>query len=156
MLTKLKSSNYFVKLNFEFEDQDKFYIGFEYCPGGELFNLIKKQRGLGIKLTKFYAACVVNALDFMHQQGVIYKDLKPENVVISKDGMAKLTDFGLCLHSFEPQSKEFRARIPTLHISAPEVLLENNFSQASDWWSFGCLIFEMIVGEAPFEGLSNF
>ena len=76
MLTKLKSSNYFVKLNFEFEDQDKFYIGFEYCPGGELFNLIKKQRGLGIKLTKFYAACVVNALDFMHQQGVIYKDLK--------------------------------------------------------------------------------
>jgi serine/threonine protein kinase len=42
MLTKLKSSNYFVKLNFEFEDQDKFYIGFEYCPGGELFNLIKK------------------------------------------------------------------------------------------------------------------
>lgn len=76
-------------------------MALEYCPGGELFSLVNRTRnGLSRKLAKFYGACILLALEFLHDNKIIFKDLKPENVVISKDGFAKITDFGLSTHEY--------------------------------------------------------
>lgn len=82
----------------------------EYCPGGELFSLIHKRvnaksLGLNMKLTRYYAACVFLALEHLHNNNIVFNDLKPENIVISADGKAKLTDFGVSvfINPFENQ-----------------------------------------------------
>lgn len=145
----------------------------EYCPGGDLFNLISCQREAKLKKTgenpaiilkcknvQFYGACILLAIDYLHKNKIIFKDLKLENIIISKEGFPKLTDFGLSssldqdwIAETEP---DFHAKSVTLSISSPEVLDSNSFSEASDWWSFGCLLYEMTVGKKPFDGLSFF
>ena len=97
---------------------------------------------------------MVNALEHLHARGVVFKDLKAENIVISASGIAKLTDFGLAVS--EDQPPEFKSRPTTPHISAPECLLHFEFTAASDWWAFGCLLYEMSVGKPAFSGISQF
>ena len=80
-------------------------MALEYCPGGDLYSLIHSQRkmgkrGLSTELIRFYGACVLQGLDHLHEHHVIYKDLKSENIVISKDGVAKITDFGVSIHQY--------------------------------------------------------
>lgn len=98
-----KECPYIVQYKCSFEENEKSYLGLEYCPGGELFTLISNYKrntgsGLGPKTCQYYAACVILALDHLHQHKVIYKDLKPENIVISNQGEPKLTDFGMSKH----------------------------------------------------------
>lgn len=152
MLSK-HPSDYLVKMVCSFENDQNSFIGLEFCPGGELFSLIRKSKKLPLKLVRFYASCVLNALEHLHSLGIVYKDLKPENVVIAKSGVAKLTDFGLAVMNV---NSKFKLRATTIHISAPEVLTHSFYSFASDWWSFGCLLYEMAVGRPAFNGLSNF
>jgi serine/threonine protein kinase len=86
-------------MKYSFQDKNNVYFVLEYCPGGELYNLIKRfNQATRLKHIKYYAYCVAKALEYLHSKQLIYKDLKPENIVISKDGVAKLTDFGLCVH----------------------------------------------------------
>ena len=109
------------------------------------------------KFVQFYGACVLLAIEYLHQNKIIFKDLKPENIIISKDGYPKLTDFGLSA-SIQTNPNEldsdFIKKSVTLSISSPEVLDSNTYTEASDWWSFGCLLYEMTVGQKPFFGLS--
>jgi len=89
-------------MNYSFENDKNAYMALEYCPGGELYRLIgKTQKGLKTPLLKYHAACLIVALECLHKNNVIYKDLKTENVVISKNGLAKLTDFGLSVHQYD-------------------------------------------------------
>ena len=137
----------------------------EYCPGGELYSLIyprnpKPKAGLGMRLTQYYGACVLLALEHLHANNIIYNDLKPENVVISADGKAKLTDFGISIMGNGAKNGSCNC-IPepnhsTLYITAPEVLNGKAITVASDWWSFGCLLYEIFTGQQPFNGFSNF
>lgn len=150
-------------MKYFFQDKQHYFMALEYCPGGELFKHIKDPRTsmprLSMKAVKFYSACILNSLEFLHKHRIIYKDLKPENIVISKDGFPKLTDFGLCIHEFPGglPSDHFNRKKATLHISAPEVLRKGAFSFASDYWSFGCFVYELIVGKPPFyDELSSF
>ena len=90
-----ESCPYIVKLHHAFEDDRNACLALEYCPGGELFSIINKHGKLTSRLVKFYGACVLLGLEFLHSKNVIFKDLKAENIVISEDGLAKITDFGL-------------------------------------------------------------
>ena len=150
-------------MKYFFQDEHHYFMALEYCPGGELFKHIKDCRTgrprLSMKAVKFYSACIVNSLEILHQNKIVYKDLKPENIVISKDGFPKLTDFGLCIHEFPgaTPSEQFNRKKATLHITAPEILRKSQFSSASDYWSLGCFIYELIVGKPPFyDELSTF
>ena len=98
---------------------------------------------------QFYAACVVLALECLHSHDVVYRDLKPENVLIDAAGYAKLTDFGLSKEQL-CGSQLTNTACGTPEYLAPEVLLRQGHGRAVDWWSLGCLVYEMLVGLPPF------
>ena len=88
-------NQFLVKLAYAFQTQSSLNFVLEYCPGGELYNLLQKKRLFNEDQARFYAAQIVVALEYLHQNDIIYRDLKPENIVIDSQGYIKLTDFGL-------------------------------------------------------------
>lgn len=121
----------------------------EYFPGGDLFNFMHEQLEkpkLTEHETKFYAACVILALDFLHVHQIVYRDLKPENIFIDKLGYARVGDYGLCKELYNrPQSI-----CGTNEYLSPEMFEDRNYNSAVDWWSLGCFIYELLVGQPPF------
>ena len=83
-----------------FQTTNKLFFVLEYCPGGELFTLLKKKSKLSENHSRFYAAQIVLILDHLHKHNIVYRDLKPENILINNDGYIKLTDFGLSKNKF--------------------------------------------------------
>ncbi|XP_064420212.1 serine/threonine-protein kinase N2 [Latimeria chalumnae] len=122
----------------------------EYMPGGDLMmhihsNVFSEPRA------RFYAACVVLGLQFLHEKKIIYRDLKLDNLLLDSDGFVKIADFGLCKEGmgFGDHTGTFCG---TPEFMAPEVLTETTYTRAVDWWGLGVLIYEMLVGESPFPG----
>jgi serine/threonine protein kinase len=121
----------------------------EYCPGGELFFYLSKMGRFKERSAQFYSANILLALEFLHKKGVIYRDLKPENVLIAADGYAKITDFGLSKDDMT-KDKQTLSICGTTEYLAPEMLLGKGYDSSCDWWAFGSLIYEMLVGLPPF------
>jgi serine/threonine protein kinase len=93
------------------------------------------------------------ALEHLHESGIVYRDLKPENILVAKDGYAKLTDFGLSKEDMV--DRETYSICGTTQYLAPEVYTGKGYGFSCDWWSFGCLIYEMLVGVPPFYCNNN-
>lgn len=96
---------------------------------------------------RIYAAEIVLALDALHKASVIYRDLKPSNIVIAEDGHIKLTDFGLCKEKFQNKTKSFCGSIAYL---APEMIDKKGHGFALDWYLLGVLVYELLDGYPPF------
>ena len=128
------------------QDEKYVYIVMEYVIGGELFTYLRGIGRLDAIHASFYAGQVSLMFDFLHSHNVIYRDLKPENLLINRDGYLKLTDFGF--------AKILNGRTYTLcgtpEYLAPEILLNKGYGKAVDWWTLGILIYEMIAGIDPF------
>ena len=92
-------------MDYAFQDEKKLHFILEYCPGGELFNLLQQRHRLSENDTRFYAAQILLALKHLHDKDIIYRDLKPENVIIDKQGFIKLTDFGLSKLDMTPENR---------------------------------------------------
>lgn len=97
---------------------------------------------------RFYLSEVVLALGHLHSKGIIYRDLKPENVMLDRDGHIKLTDFGLSKVALEGQLAH--TFCGTIEYMAPEILARNGHGKAVDWWSLGILAYDMLTGGPPF------
>uniref|UniRef100_A0AC35TQI6 Protein kinase domain-containing protein n=1 Tax=Rhabditophanes sp. KR3021 TaxID=114890 RepID=A0AC35TQI6_9BILA len=122
----------------------------EFLPGGELFSYLRASKTFPSPMAKFYAAEIVLALEYLHSAKIAYRDLKPENLIISAEGHIKLTDFGFAKRIVD---KSYTI-CGTSEYLAPEILTQQGHEKSVDWWALGILIFEMISGEPPFPGES--
>lgn len=121
----------------------------EYCPGGELFTLLKRHRKLSENHARFYASQIILIIEHLHKHNVLYRDLKPENILIQTDGYLKLADFGLSKINLKC-SDSTKTICGTPEYLAPEVLEKKPYGKGVDWWGLGCLIYEMVAGVPPF------
>jgi serine/threonine protein kinase len=144
------TSPFIVQLRFAFQTKDKLYMVMDFINGGELFFHLRKSGRFTEERTRFYAAEILLALDYLHNLGVIYRDLKPENVLLDSEGHIKLTDFGLSKQFFgtEQNQKAF-SFCGTPEYLAPEILKGTGHDKAVDHWSLGALIYEMMAGAPP-------
>mmetsp|Transcript_7366 Transcript_7366/g.12380 ORF Transcript_7366/g.12380 Transcript_7366/m.12380 type:complete len:522 (+) Transcript_7366:80-1645(+) len=134
-------------LKFAFHTPAKLYYVLNFCNGGDLYYLLSRCKKFKEPQARFYAGEVFLAIQHLHGLGVIYRDLKPENVLLDSDGHVKLTDFGL---SKESETAETFCGTPVY--LAPEIWLRKTYGFEVDWWSLGCVLFEMVCGLPPFWG----
>ena len=139
---------FIVKIKFAFQSATKFYIGMEYVSGGELYSLIEEKGKLSLEDARLYLAEIALALQYLHSIGVIYRDLKLENIMLDADGHIKLVDFGLSKDI--TISQETSTFCGTPEYIAPELILEKPYDYKADWWAFGILTYELLFGETPF------
>ncbi|TLD11482.1 hypothetical protein E2P81_ATG10358 [Venturia nashicola] len=131
-----------------FQDADTLYMLLDYCPGGEVFSYLRRARRFNEPTSQFYAAEICLILEFLHdKEGVAYRDLKPENILIDAEGHLKLVDFGFAK---KIQNRETYTLCGTPEYLAPEVIKNTGHGTAVDWWAFGILIYEFLVGQPPF------
>ncbi|KRX05168.1 Protein kinase-like domain [Pseudocohnilembus persalinus] len=122
----------------------------DFCEGGELYQLMQKEFKFDEEITKFITAELVLGIQDLHDAGIIYRDLKPENILIDLNGHLKLTDYGLSKNSLQGKS-ETNTMCGTPEYLAPEILCSESYGKSSDWYSLGCLFYEMLHGEVPFQ-----
>lgn len=159
-------NEWIVGLKYSFQDDSFLYLVMEYLPGGDLMNLLIKKSVLTEEEARFYTAEMVLAVESVHLLNYIHRDLKPDNILLDKNGHIKLSDFGLSkcaeINTADYQRNlERRAEVRknrklaystvgTPDYIAPEVFSKQGYDETVDWWSIGVILFEMLVGYPPF------
>jgi len=166
-----QKSQWIVDLFYAFQDKEHLYFVMEYCPGGDLFYLLDRYRVFDETTTRFYIAELVLAVEDIHNMNFIHRDIKFDNVLITKEGHIKLTDFGLSkrlvssddLSKSATDVKEYKKvqqqisqiSIGTLEFMAPEIVAGKKYTESCDLWSIGVLMYEMLAGRNPFYFLDS-
>lgn len=139
---------FIIRLYSAMQDERHLYMLLEYAPGGELFHYLRRAGRLSLEAARFYMAELVLAIEYLHAHDIAYRDLKPENLLLDREGHIKLADFG------------FAKVVPNLTYTlcgtpeylAPEIILGRGYGKSVDWWALGILLFEMLTGNPPFNG----
>lgn len=136
-------------LKYSFQTTDRLCFVMEYVRGGELFFHLSRERVFSEDRTRFYGAEITLGIQYLHELGVVYRDLKLENLLLDEKGHIKITDFGLCKEeiNFGDTTRTFCG---TPEYLAPEVLEDNDYGRAVDWWGVGVVMYEMMCGRLPF------
>ena len=135
-----------LKLIKTFKDERRIYFLTEYIQGQDLFDALRAMNLLNDSEATFYVSCMVEIFGYLHERDILYRDLKPENVMIDSQGYPKLIDFGT--------AKQVQGRTYTIvgtpHYMAPEIIIGKGYGLAADWWSLGILLYELVCGAVPF------
>lgn len=160
-----------VRLYYTFQDERSLYFVLDLCAGGELLGVLKRMSTFDEECTRFYAAQILDTIEYMHSRGVIHRDLKPENLLLDENKHIKVTDFGTAKLlperkdasgrvEFEPDAttSENRANsfVGTAEYVSPELLTDKNACKASDLWAFGCIVYQLLAGRPPFKAANDY
>jgi len=146
----LQNLNYqfLVGMDFCFQTQERIYFVMNFIRGGELFKHLTNCKFFPEEKAKFYSAIIGLALEYLHTHGIVYRDIKPDNILIDEDGYLKLADFGMS-KMLKDQERAF-SLCGTPEYFAPEIITQEGHNKAADWWSYGILLYEMLYGVSPF------
>ena len=144
------SHPFVVKLHYAFQSRESLYFVTDFLNGGELFFHLCNEIRFSEARSRFYAAEMLLALEHLHSKGIIYRDLKPENVLLDSEGHLKITDFGLSRVNL-PENTLTNTFCGTPEYIAPEIIKKTGHTFAVDLWSLGMLLYEMISGLNPFK-----
>ncbi|KAJ7180864.1 kinase-like domain-containing protein [Mycena filopes] len=144
-----------LKFYHAFQDEASFYLILELAAKGEMQSVIARLGSLSTACTQYYAAQVADALEYIHSKEVIHRDLKPENLLLDDAFRIKIADFGTgkVLVGGEQRATTF---VGTAQYQAPELLELNETTKSSDYWAFGCIVYQMIAGRFAFNALSDY
>uniref|UniRef100_A0A2I2ZK24 Protein kinase C n=1 Tax=Gorilla gorilla gorilla TaxID=9595 RepID=A0A2I2ZK24_GORGO len=148
------SNPFLVGLHSCFQTTSRLFLVIEYVNGGDLMFHMQRQRKLPEEHARFYAAEICIALNFLHERGIIYRDLKLDNVLLDADGHIKLTDYGMCKEGLGPGDTT-STFCGTPNYIAPEILRGEEYGFSVDWWALGVLMFEMMAGRSPFDIITD-
>ncbi|EGR29799.1 hypothetical protein IMG5_148270 [Ichthyophthirius multifiliis] len=140
---------FIVDMTSTFQDEKYIYMLFEYVQGGELFTRLRKEGRFANDVCLFYSCQILISLQYLQQNDIVYRDLKPENLLIDKEGNIKITDFGFAK---KLENDRTFTLCGTPEYLAPEIIkgTKIGYGKSVDWWALGILIFEMLSGYPPF------
>jgi len=154
ILKKIENHPFIVTMHASFQTREKLFIIMDFCAGGELFLKLGKEGHFLEKTAAFYLAEITLALEHLHSVNVLHRDLKPENILLGSDGHCCLTDFGLAKDFTSLSTEEgqrARTLCGTMEYMAPEMVARKWYGKGADFWSLGCIAYEMLSGEPPFN-----
>ena len=150
---------FIVRFYYSIIGENNLYLVTEFVPGGDLYSLLEKVGALDEHSAKIYALQVVYALKYLRQNGIIHRDIKPDNILVSADGHLKLTDFGVSYMGMFDRNKNTEDNINqassivgTPDYISPEIILNQTHTYTTDYWSLGIMIYEFLTGSPPFHG----
>ena len=148
VLTYIKHP-FIVSLKYAFQSNDKLFLVLDYCPGGDLSSRLLIEKRFSESQARIYISEILLALEELHARDIIFRDLKPDNIVIDQNGHAMLTDFGLSKEGVADHitAKSFCGSVAYL---APEMIKRSGHGKAVDWYLLGVVLYEMLVGVPPY------
>jgi len=141
---------FLVNLYYSFQTPEQVVFVMDFINGGELFFHLQKDRRFPEERVRFYIAEIVLGLEYLHSNGVLYRDLKPENLLLTNEGHICMTDFGISKQGFKSDDDRTATFCGTPEYLAPEILEGSRYGKGVDWWSLGTLMYEMLTGLPPF------
>ncbi|CAF1139755.1 unnamed protein product [Rotaria sordida] len=172
ILARLNDCPYAIKLYCTFQNERTLYFGLTYCSNGDLLQYITDADHFEEEIVRFYAAELIEALEQLHIRHIIHRDLKPENILLTDDMHIQLADFGSAViidnneisqidnnNSHNEENKSIQRKnsfVGTAQFVAPEILQHGPIHIGSDFWSLGCIIYQMVTGKHLFFGYHEY
>mmetsp|Transcript_20395 Transcript_20395/g.40114 ORF Transcript_20395/g.40114 Transcript_20395/m.40114 type:complete len:619 (-) Transcript_20395:344-2200(-) len=145
-------STFTVYVQYAFTDRDNFYLALPLCSGGDLQYHLAVERYFEPERARYHIAEVVLGIEHLHSLGIVYRDLKPDNILLDENGHCRISDMGLAIVT---NGRHLRGRAGTPGYWAPEMLTKKRYSFPVDWWSLGCVLYELLSGRCPFSKLNT-